>query len=146
VVGCRFHPPNPAAPAPTKIAEAPAGLAGRFPRGFPGYLGGTQVLGVDFEGDQHVYNASSTTDAIIFAVKELGRETVMFNSDLQDGGSLRAVEAFEELHLKRKFVLSGRSLNCDAPVPLAGFIKVSGGEFKLDPIGRTPQPAVQWQP
>jgi hypothetical protein len=146
VNGCSFSPPNPAAPVPTKLAEMPAGfpggVRGRFPGVFPG---GSNVLGVDFEGDQHVYNASSTTDAIIFAVRELGRETVMFNSDLQDGGSLRAVEAFEELHLKRKFVLSGRSLNCDAPVSLAGFIKASGGEFKLDPIGRSPLPAVRWR-
>ena len=72
----------------------------------------------------------------------LGRRTVMFNNDLQDGGSERAIDAFEELYETHPFTLSGRSLNCDAPFRLKRFIKKSGGEFRVDPISRRIMPAV----
>ena len=76
----------------------------------------------------------------------MGRDTVMFNNDLQDGGSQKAIQAFETLWKRRAFTLSGRSLNCDAPNVLKGFIKKSGGDFKVDPIARTVLPARVWGP
>ena len=130
VNGCNFSPPNPGRQPPRKLAEMP----GRA----------SQVSGVNFDDDEHVYYANTTSDAIIFAVKELRRGTVMFNNDLQDGGSIRAIDAFEDLREEYPFVLSGRSLNRDAPKILHDFIEASGGEFKLDPIGRQPQPAMPW--
>ncbi len=68
----------------------------------------------------------------------------MFNNDLQDGGSTKAIEAFEALWEKCPFTLSGRSLNCDAPQILKDFIQKTGGDFKVDPINRTVQPARSW--
>lgn len=135
VNGCNFSPPNPGSQPPRKLVE----MHGRSPRTF-----GMPMLGVNLNDDEHVYYANTTSDAIIFAVKELRRGTVMFNNDLQDGGSIRAIDAFEDLRKEFPFVLSGRSLNRDAPKILHDFIEASGGEFKLDPIGRQPQPAVPW--
>ena len=126
VNGCNFGPPNSAAPPPRK------GIAGSF------------VPFTELARDPEVYVADNTTDAIIFAVKKLRRRTVMFNSDLQDGGSKSAIEAFKKLRRRVKFSLSGRSLNCDAPKCLLDFIKVSGGDFNVDTINRTKLPAIPW--
>jgi GYF domain 2 len=133
VEGCDFRPANPNAQPPQKIT------GGYFPVMLP--LGTEYLL-----DDPHVFLADSTTDAIIYAVKMWKRRTVMFNNDLQDGGSERSIYDFEVLRKKFKFTLSGRSLNCDAPVRLRQFINKSGGEFKVDTIGRTKMQAVQWAP
>ena len=130
IPGCAFYPPNPSTPPPQTIAEA-----GHWGMRYP-----------EFENDPHVYFGTSTTDAIIFAVKELGRDTVMFNCDLQDGGSERAIDAFDKLHETHRFVLSGRSLECDAPDRLKDFIRRSEGDFKVDPIFRNKSPARMWGP
>ncbi|MEO2035404.1 MAG: hypothetical protein ABGZ35_25275 [Planctomycetaceae bacterium] len=129
VVGCNFAPPNPTSPTPQK---------GPFPD--------TYGLGPRFAKDRYVYTSQNTTDAIIFSVERLKRRTVMFNNDLQDGGSEQAIDAFMELRRKRRFTLSGRSLNCNAPDCLRRFIKRSGGDFKVDPISRTRSSAVNWTP
>jgi hypothetical protein len=100
----------------------------------------------EFANDPNTYMAYNTTDAIIFAVEELKRNTVMFNNDLQDGGSESAITALEQLRKKKKFTLSGRSLNCEAPERLLDFIKSSGGDFKVDPLSRQISPAQQWGP
>ncbi len=128
VVGCVFLPPNPGAPPPQK-------LVGQMP-----------YMGNEFANDPNAYTAASTTDAIIFAVEELKRNTVMFNNDLQDGGSESAIDAFEELRKKKKFTLSGRSLNCEAPPRLLEFIESSKGDFKVDPLTRSKSPAQTWGP
>lgn len=128
VPGCSFPPPNPGAQPPQK-------LVGQMP-----------YMGNEFADDPHAYTCNSTTDAIIFAVEVLKRNTVMFNNDLQDGGSESAIDALEELRKKKKFALSGRSLNCDAPPRLLEFIKSSKGDFKVDPLSRTKSPAVAWYP
>lgn len=96
------------------------------------------------ERDPHIYLAQNTTDAIIFAVEKLRRRTVMFNCDLQDGGSQLAIDAFEKLLRRQRFTLSGRSLNCDAPEGLRDFIRQSGGDFRVDTISRVSAPAVPW--
>lgn len=129
VEGCHFGPAG-SAPPPQKSN-------GPIP-----YMNTGQPL----ENDPHTYYCSNTTDAIIFAVEELNRNTVMFNSDLQDGGSQKAIDDLERVRKKRKFVLSGRSLNCDAPERLLAFIKSSGGDFKVDTLTRTKMPAVPWGP
>jgi len=123
VTGCSFYPPR----NDPQVRD----------------FSGTQS-GVDFSNDRYVYRCNSTTDAIVVAVTKFRRDTVMFNNDLQDGGSARALEALEELLEQRRFTLSGRSLNCDAPDPLKNFIEKSGGEFNLAVINRTPRPAVRW--
>lgn len=127
VPGCHFGPPSPSAPAPQK--------------GAAGYLTAPGI-----ERDPHVYLASNTTDAIIYAVEKLRRRTVMFNNDLQDGGSMEAIEALNSLRRKRRFTLSGRSLNCNAPECLLKFIRRSGGDFKVDTISRAAAPARPWGP
>ncbi len=129
VEGCIFAPPNPNAPPPQRLID----LRQQLP-----------YMGTEFADDPHVYRALSTTDAILFAVEKLKRNTVMFNNDLQDGGSEKAIAAFEQLRKKRRFTLSGRSLNCEAPDCLLKFIKSSEGDFKLDPISRSPSPAQLW--
>jgi hypothetical protein len=131
VPGCVFLPPNAGNLRPTKIRDSSLGATCR-------------VAGVDFASDDHVYYAASTTDAILMAVKLFRRDTVMFNNDLQDGGSLRAIAAFEELLQQRRFTLSGRSLNRDAPDELKAFIRKTGGDFKVDPINRAVAPAINW--
>ena len=128
VGGCYFAPPSPESPPPQK-------LVGQMP-----------YMGNEFADDPHTYTCNSTTDAIIFAVEVLKRNTVMFNNDLQDSGSESAITAFEALRKKRNFVLSGRSLNCDAPPRLLEFIKASKGDFKVDPLTRTKSPAQAWSP
>lgn len=127
VNGRYFAPPNPGAP--------PQKLVGHMP-----------YMGNEFADDPNAYTCASTTDAIIFAVEELKRNTVMFNNDLQDSGSESAIDAFEEVRKKRKFTLSGRSLNCDAPPRLLEFIKATKGDFKVDPLTRTKSPAMPWGP
>ena len=131
VVGCHFDEPNSGNHRPIKLSESGASQ---------------HVLGVDLSNDRHVYYATNTTDAVILAIKYFRRDTVMFNNDLQDGGSMRAIEAFEDLWKKRAFTLSGRSLNCDAPRVLRAFIGKSGGDFKMDPISRVVRPATEWTP
>lgn len=96
------------------------------------------------ENDPHIYLAQNTTDAIIFAVEKLQRRTVMFNCDLQDGGSQLSIKAFEKLFRHQRFTLSGRSLNCNAPKCLLDFIRHSGGDFKVDTISRASAAAVPW--
>ncbi len=128
VNGCHFAPPTPGGQPPQKL------------------MGPMPYMGNEFANDPNAYTANNTTDAIIFAVEELRRNTVMFNNDLQDSGSESAIDAFEELWKEKKFTLSGRSLNCDAPPRLLEFIKKSKGEFKLDPLTRTKSPAQAWSP
>ena len=94
--------------------------------------------------DQHVYSCRSTTDAIIFAARDLKRDTVMFNNDLQDSSSEKAIRTLEKLHKEIPFRLSGRSLQRDAPACLLDFIKMTGGDFVVDPINRVKQPALPW--
>ena len=130
VEGCHFAPPTGLGGRPTKLGGG----------------GGSVVFAVDFSNDPHVYRAANTTDAILYAVEELKRDTVMFNNDLQDSGSLQAIAAFEELLKRRRFTLSGRSLNCDAPDILKEFIRKTDGDFKLDPINRQKSPAAHWSP
>ena len=130
VVGCRFGEANPENQRPTRLSET-----GRS----------QNVFGVDLSNDPHVYFSENTTDAIILAVKQFRRDTVMFNNDLQDGGSMKAIEAFEDLWEKCGFTLSGRSLNCDAPKVLQDFIQKSGGDFKVEPINRSVAPATNWR-
>jgi hypothetical protein len=104
-------------------------------------------MGNEFANDPHAYTCNSTTDAIIYAATELKRDTVMFNCDLQDSGSEQSIVAFEELRKKKKkFMLSGRSLECEAPERLRAFIKLTGGGFKVDPINRAVSPARPWSP
>ena len=129
VRGCSFNPPIPNAPPPRK--------------GVDQY---SLVNAPGLKDDPYVYMAQSTTDAIIYAVETLRRRTVMFNNDLQDGGSEAAIRAFDELHAKLPFTLSGRSLNCDAPHCLRDFIERSGGDFKVDTIHRGRAPATVWRP
>lgn len=131
VEGCCFRGPDASNQRPIKLSEA---------------RGRQRILGVDLSNDRHVYYSTSTTDSIILAIKHFRRDTVMFNNDLQDGGSLKAIEAFEELWKKRAFTLSGRSLNRDAPQVLQEFIRKSGGDFKVDPIKRSVSPATTWRP
>jgi hypothetical protein len=129
--GCVFSRSNPNAPPPQKLIDTGQGMP---------------YLGIEFDGDEHVYMGYSTTDAIIFAVEKLKRDTVMFNNDLQDGGSEQSIDALEALRKKQRFTLSGRSLNRNAPARLLQFIEASGGDFKVDPISRTAMPAVPWGP
>ncbi|MCA9124126.1 MAG: DUF4339 domain-containing protein [Planctomycetaceae bacterium] len=131
IPGCNFAPPSPVAAEPQKLIETGMSMP---------------YVGAEFVNDQHVYYGVNTTEAVIFAVEKLHRRTVVFNNDLQDGGSESAIDAFEELRKRRPFTLSGRSLNCEAPPQLLKFIKASGGDFKVDTIGRTRMPAVQWYP
>jgi hypothetical protein len=131
VVGCAFRPPNVADQRPVKLTPV---------------TGRTTIYGVDFSKDRYVYVCPNTTDAVLLSIRYFRRDTVMFNNDLQDGGSQKAIQAFETLWKRRAFTLSGRSLNCDAPNVLKGFIKKSGGDFKVDPIARTVLPARVWGP
>lgn len=131
IEGCHFASPVPNAPEPQRLKD----MQMQMP-----YVGGA------FANDEHVYYGTNTTDAVIFAVEKLRRRTVVFNNDLQDSGSESAIDAFEELRKRHKFTLSGRSLNCEAPPRLLKFIKVSGGDFKVDTIGRARMPAVPWVP
>lgn len=121
--------------------DSPSGVTER-----PQPLGQRIIHGVDFIGDQHVYESRSTTEAILMAARVLRRDTVMFNNDLQDGGTEAAIRGFLETFQRSPFALSGRSLNCDAPQVLKDFIGLSGGEFKVDPISRTIGPAQNWVP
>ena len=132
VNGCYFAAPNPSAREPTKIHQD-----GR---------GNHRILGVNLSRDRNAYWANSTTDAILFAVNKLNRDTVMFNNDLQDSGSQQAIAAFKKLYEEKPFSLAGRSLNRHAPPNLLEFIKESGGDFRVDPIGRQAAPAVDWGP
>jgi len=129
VPGCNFSAPNPTAAEPQKGPGIPIFIP---------------VPGI--ETDPHVYMAQSTTDAIIYAVEKLKRRTVMFNNDLQDGGSESAIAAFQQLRRRRRFTLSGRSLNCNAPECLLKFIRQTRGDFKVDTISRSPAPARSWSP
>jgi hypothetical protein len=104
------------------------------------------VLGVDLSEDQHVFFAENTTDAVLMAVTQFRRDTVMFNNDLQDGGSPKAIAAFQAHHKQYGFTLSGRSLNRDAPQVLKDFIKKAGGDFKVNPINREVGAAINWRP
>jgi len=131
VNGCHFGAPGTGVTPPRKAARGEVGVYAPDSR-----------LG----RDRYVYVAQNTTDAIIFSVEKLRRRTVMFNNDLQDGGSKSAIDAFRQLRRKQRFTLSGRSLNCDAPACLLDFIKSSGGDFKVDTINRTRAAAVSWNP
>ena len=125
VHGCSFLPPSNSKPT----------------KGLSGYSFALMSL----MHDQHVYSCRSTTDAIIFAAQDLKRDTVMFNNDLQDSSSERAIHALEKLHKEIPFRLSGRSLQRDAPACLLNFIKMTGGDFVVDPINRVKQPALPWR-
>lgn len=114
--------------------------------GWPAPSGGVPYVEERYRQDRHSYMANNTTQAIIFAVKELERDTVIFNNDLQDGGTLRAIASLETVWKERPFMLSGRSLNCDCPRELRAFIRKTGGDFKVDTIGRQAAPARPWQP
>lgn len=103
----------------------------------------TQFAGIPIQG-LNTYSCQTITDAILFAATELRRDTVMFNCDLQDGGSERAIAAFEKAYESQPFRLSGRSLERDAPERLLQFIQDSGGDFIVDPIYRIKQPALRW--
>jgi hypothetical protein len=129
VEGCAFGPGDP--------QQQPIRFSG---------TGRRDVYGVDFSNDPHVYVSNNTTDAILMAVRELRRNTVIFNNDLQDGGTQQAIQAFEDLRTRRPFTLSGRSLNRDAPEVLKNFITSSGGEFKVDVISRQMTSATTWGP
>lgn len=103
-----------------------------------------RLFRIDLSRDPHVYSCLNTTDAILMAAKHFQSDTILFNNDLQDGGQLRAIAAIEKQWYTRPFILSGRSLSCDAPEELKAFIERTGGEFKLDPIHRTKAPARTW--
>jgi hypothetical protein len=131
VNGCNFGPPNSAAARPSPYSDE--------------LLISTEFSAIGIANDLHVYLADSTTDAIIWAVEELRRSTVMFSNDLQDGGSKMAIDAFRKMREKRQFTLSGRSVNRDAPQCLLDFIVQSGGQFVVDTINRSREPAVSWE-
>ncbi len=124
VQGCSFRPPSNSKPV----------------KGSTDY----QLMLLGILHDPHVYTSRSTTDAIIFAARDLKRDTVMFNNDLQDGGTEAAIEAMKRVHEEFPFRLSGRSLERDAPQSLLEFIKMTGGDFKVDPIYRVKKPAMRW--
>jgi len=111
-------------------------------KGYYNYSNNLDLMGL--VNDPHVYTSSNTTDAIIFAARELKRDTVMFNNDLQDSGTEEAIYAMEKVHKEFPFRLSGRSLERDAPDCLLEFIKRTGGDFVVDPIYRNKQPAMRW--
>jgi hypothetical protein len=127
VKGCAFDEYQPGGPWPVQAQLVP-------------------YVEARYQQDRHAYTARNTTDAIVFAVKELERDTVIFNNDLQDGGTLRAIASLETVWKERPFMLSGRSLNCDCPPELRAFIRKTGGDFKVDTIGRQAAPARLWQP
>ena len=131
VPGCAFYQPTQSEVKKLSPEEAAYVVA----PGIPG-----------IERDKNIYSAQNTTDAIIFAVEKLKRRTVMFNCDLQDGGSESAIDAFEKLLRRHRFTLSGRSLNCKAPKCLLNFIRKSDGDFQVDTISRASAEAVPWGP
>ncbi len=139
VNGCNFGPPNPTAARPIPYSDDLSTSMELFTIG----IAADPTIGI--ANDPHVYLAVSTTDAIIWAVEELRRSTVMFSNDLQDGGSKMAIDAFRKMREKRQFTLSGRSVNRDAPQCLLDFIVQSGGQFVVDTINRSREPAVSWE-
>jgi hypothetical protein len=139
VNGCNFGPPNSTAAFPSPYSDD-LSISTEFST-----IGIAAAPVIGIANDPHVYLADSTTDAIIWAVEELRRSTVMFSNDLQDGGSKMAVDAFRKKREKRQFTLSGRSVNRDAPQCLLNFIVQSGGQFVVDTIDRSREPAVSWE-
>jgi hypothetical protein len=133
VEGCHFYPPGASEAFYTAAIDAE-----------PERVHGIES-GVDFDDDKHVYRCVSTLDAIALAVKKFRCNTVILNNDMQDGGSQLAVSFLKSLHDASPFVLSVRSLNCDAPIELKQFIRATRGQFKLDVISRLPDPAIEWQ-